>query len=361
MTDESYIKLTLEIAKKGIGNVSPNPLVGSVIVKETKIVSAGYHERFGQAHAEINAINNAHESLKGTTLYVNLEPCSHHGKTPPCVDAIIKSGIKRVVIGTLDVNPFVSGKGVQKLVSNGIEVKVGVMEKECVELNKFFFKYIKSKIPYVALKTAQTLDGKIADLGGDSKWITSEPSRRYVHLLRSKYDAVLVGKKTVEIDDPSLTVRLVEGRNPFRIVLDSSLKLKLSCKIFNCTDANTIIVTSAKSKTNINKIKNLTARGIKLLFAKSNTNGEINLKSALKEIGKLGISSILVEGGSGIFSSFVRQDIFDEINTFISPKLLGNGIPVFGDLNIRNINKAKTLRISSFEKIGEDLLIDLRR
>lgn len=361
MTDESYINLTIEIAKKGSGYVSPNPLVGCILVRDSKIISAGYHEKFGEAHAEINAINKAGESLVGTTLYVNLEPCSHYGKTPPCVDAIIRSGIKRVVIGTLDVNPMVSGQGVQKLLNNGVEVKVGVLEKECVELNKFFFKYINSKIPYITLKTAQTLDGKIADLSGDSKWITSEPARRHVHLLRSMYDAVLVGRKTVSVDDPSLTVRLVEGRNPIKIVLDSTLKIKLNSKILNCDKANTIIVTSLESRFKIKKVQMLTSSGVKLLFVKTNNNGTINLKSALKKIGELGIASILVEGGSNIFTSFVKQNLFDDIKAFISPKLMGDGISVLGNLNIRNIRKAKTLSINSFEKIGDDLLVELRR
>lgn len=361
MTDESYIKLTLEIAKKGSGYVSPNPLVGCLLVKESKIISAGYHEKFGEAHAEINAINKAGESLNGATLYVNLEPCSHHGKTPPCVDKIIESGIKRVVIGTLDVNPLVSGQGVQKLLNNGIEVKVGVFEKECSELNKFFFKYIKSKIPYVTLKTAQTLDGKIADGYGNSKWITSEPARRHVHLMRSQYDAVLVGRKTIDVDNPSLTVRLIEGRNPIRIVLDSTLKIKINSEILKCSEAKTIIVTSIKSKLLLNKIKKLTSNGASLLFVNTNRDGKINLKSALKKIGKLGIASILIEGGSEVFSSFVKQNLFDEIITFISPKLLGNGVSVFGDLDIRNINKAKLLRFNTIEKIGDDLLVELRR
>ncbi|MDP2302585.1 MAG: bifunctional diaminohydroxyphosphoribosylaminopyrimidine deaminase/5-amino-6-(5-phosphoribosylamino)uracil reductase RibD [Ignavibacteria bacterium] len=361
MTDESYIKLTLEIAKKGSGYVSPNPLVGCLLVKESKIISAGYHEKFGEAHAEINAINKAGESLNGATLYVNLEPCSHHGKTPPCVDKIIESGIKRVVIGTLDVNPLVSGQGVQKLLNNGIEVKVGVLEKECTELNRFFFKYIKTQIPYVTLKTAQTLDGKIADGYGNSKWITSEPARQHVHLMRSQYDAVLVGRKTIDVDNPSLTVRLIEGRNPIRIVLDSSFKIKLNSEVLKCTEANTIIVTSIKSKLLLNKIKKLKSFGVRLLFVNTNKEGKINLKSALKKIGELGIASILIEGGSEVFSSFVKQNLFDEIITFISPKLLGNGVSVFGDLDIRNINKAKLLRFNTIEKIGDDLLVELRR
>ena len=196
MTDESYIQLALEIAKKGIGEVSPNPLVGCILVKDDRIIGAGYHEKFGANHAEINAIENAKELVEGSTLFINLEPCSHFGKTPPCVDKIIEKKIKRVVIGTLDMNPIVSGNGVKKLKSAGIEVKVGVLEKECVNLNKFFFKYITNKIPYISLKAAQTLDGKIADTKGRSQWISSMQSRKYVHHLRANYDAVLIGAGT---------------------------------------------------------------------------------------------------------------------------------------------------------------------
>ena len=248
MTDESYIKLAIELAKKGIGKVSPNPLVGCVIIKDERIIGAGYHEKFGGNHAEINAINSARENLEGAALYINLEPCSHQGKTPPCVDKIIEKKIKRVVVGTLDMNPMISGAGVKKLKAAGIEVKVGLLEKECVELNKFFFKYITKKIPYVTLKVAQTIDGKIADTAGNSKWISSMVSRRRVHSLRTKYDAVLVGAGTVVSDDPSLTVRLTEGRNPKRIILDSNLDLTSEYKIIrNNPDKNLIVVTSKKS------------------------------------------------------------------------------------------------------------------
>ncbi|MEO8400117.1 MAG: bifunctional diaminohydroxyphosphoribosylaminopyrimidine deaminase/5-amino-6-(5-phosphoribosylamino)uracil reductase RibD, partial [Ignavibacteriaceae bacterium] len=248
MTDESYIKLAIEIAKKGMGNVSPNPLVGCVIIKNDRIIGAGYHQKFGESHAEINAINNSKENLEGSTLYINLEPCSHYGKTPPCVDKILEAKIKKVVIGTLDMNPLVSGNGVKKLKSVGIDVKVGVLENECINLNKFFFKFITKKTPYVTLKAAQTLDGKIADKSGESKWISSLSSRRFVHEFRSKYDAVLVGTKTIIKDNPSLTVRLIEGRNPKRIIIDTDLSLKNSLKIFKDNkDKNLLVITSKSS------------------------------------------------------------------------------------------------------------------
>lgn len=276
MADESYIQLTIEIAKKGEGSVSPNPLVGCVITKENRIIGAGYHQKFGEEHAEINAINSATESLEGATLYVNLEPCSHQGKTPPCVDRIIEEKIKRVVIGTLDVNPLVSGNGVRKLKRAGIDVKVGVLEKECLELNKFFFKNIVKKIPYITLKAAQTLDGMIADKNHFSEWISSEASRKYVHTLRSKYDAVLIGANTAKIDDPKLTVRMVEGRNPYRIVLDSGLKLNPDLKLFRLNDdKKTILVTTTENQSKKNKIQKFEKHKVDLIFVKKNKTQEL--------------------------------------------------------------------------------------
>jgi len=362
LTDESYIKLSMELAKKGIGKVSPNPLVGCVIIKDERIIGAGYHEKFGGNHAEVNAINSARESLEGATLYINLEPCSHHGKTPPCVDKIIENKFKRVVIGTLDMNPLVSGAGVKKIKSAGIEVKVGLLEKECVELNKFFFKFITKKIPYVTLKAAQTIDGKIADMAGNSKWISSAASRRRVHSLRSKYDAVLVGAGTVKADDPRLTVRLTEGRNPKRVILDSNLDLTADHKIFtNNNDANLIVVTSKKSINRKRRVKKLNALGVKIIFVKENENGLINLKAALMELAKNQITSVLVEGGSEIYTSFLRENLFDNIILFISPKILGPGVPFvidFGKSTIKNVLKVKIVNV---ETIDEDLYVELSK
>lgn len=360
MTDESYIKLCLEIAKKGIGKTSPNPLVGSVIVKDNRIIGAGFHEQYGGSHAEINALLNAKEDVEGSTMYVNLEPCSHYGKTPPCVDSIIEKKIKRVVIGTLDMNPLVSGTGIKKLKNAGIDIKAGLLEKECIELNKFFFKFITQKVPYITLKTAQTLDGKIADGSGRSKWITSPPSRRYVHELRSKYDAVLVGAGTIKKDDPSLTVRLAEGRNPQRIIIDSSLSLKLTHSVFiNNKDRKLILVTSKESITKVRKIKKLKELGAQILFIRKNKEGKIDLKQTLRELAKLNITSVLVEGGSRVFTSFIKEKLFDDILVFVSPKVLGGGLPVVGDLCINNIKQSFKVKFNACEKIGDDVLLEL--
>jgi len=360
LADESYIQLTIEIAKKGEGSVSPNPLVGCVIIKDNRIIGAGYHQKFGEDHAEINAINSSAESLEGSTLYVNLEPCRHFGKTLPCVDRIIKEKIKRVVIGTLDINPLVSGNGVKALKRVGIEVKVGILEKECIELNKFFFKFITNKLPYVTLKAAQTLDGMIADKNNYSEWISSSESRKYVHWLRARYDAVLIGSETARIDNPKLTVRMVEGRNPYRVVLDSSLKLKSDLNLFKInSDNKTIVITSEKNKSKLKKINQLEKLGVKVLFVKSDAQGRMQLKSVLKEIAKLQISSILVEGGSKIYSSFLKQKLFDDIFLFVSPKILGNGLKTFSELKSNKLSDAAKLNIRRTQKIGDDLLIEL--
>jgi diaminohydroxyphosphoribosylaminopyrimidine deaminase/5-amino-6-(5-phosphoribosylamino)uracil reductase len=362
LTEESYIRLALEIAKKGIGRVSPNPLVGCILVKQDRIIGAGYHEKYGGNHAEVNAIEKAKENVEGATLYINLEPCSHFGKTPPCVDKIIAHKIKKVVIGTLDMNPVVSGKGVKKLKASGIEVKVGVLEKECIDLNKFFFKYISKKLPYITLKAAQTIDGKIADKYGYSEWISSMSSRKFVHTLRAKYDAVLVGSGTVAKDDPRLTVRLAEGRNPKRIVIDTNLKLKPNHKIFlKNNDQNLIVITSKKSAGKKRRINKLLSQGTKILFVKENDQGRIDLRNALSELYKNKIVSVLVEGGSGILTSFIKNSLFDDIYLFVSPKILGCGIPVVGSLGVKNLKKSLKVRINSAEKVGDDLLLELSK
>ena len=362
MSDESYIQLAIEIAKKGMGNVSPNPLVGCIIIKNDKIIGVGYHEKYGKNHAEINAIESSHESVEGSTLYVNLEPCSHSGNTPPCVDKIIEKKIKRVVIGTLDVNPLVSGRGIKKLKTSGIDVKVGVLEKQCTELNKFFFKYITKKNPYVTLKAAQTLDGKIADVNGNSRWISSSMSRKIVHQMRSKYDAVLVGSGSVEKDDPRLTVRLTEGRNPKRIILDTHLKLNTGYKIFqNNADKKLIVITSEKSIKKTAKLNELKSLGVQILFAKENKKKLIDLHSALEEIGRINIASILVEGGGKLLSSFIKENLFDDISIFIAPKILGGGVDIFSNLGIKNIHNAFQINIDNVEKVGDDVLIELSK
>jgi diaminohydroxyphosphoribosylaminopyrimidine deaminase/5-amino-6-(5-phosphoribosylamino)uracil reductase len=356
-TDEIYIKKCLDIAVNGAGYVSPNPLVGCVIVKNKKIVAEGYHKKFGTAHAEINAIDSAKSKgikLNDSTLYVNLEPCSHFGKTPPCTDRIIENKIAEVVIGTIDPNPEINGKGIKKLKKAGIKVRAGVLEDECRKVNKFYFKYIKTGIPYVTLKLAQTIDGKIADMNGDSKWISSLESRKYVHELRSIYDAVLIGKNTLEKDNPKLTVRYIRGRNPYRIVIDKELTPDLNKDLFSDKYSDkTIVISSGRQDEFIDRI--FSERKITLINAKL-TEDKIDLKDALKKLAKTGISSILVEGGAYTFTEFIESSLADELLIFTAPKIMGKGLSSF--LPQKMIELSKNINIDC-RKVGNDILINI--
>lgn len=361
MTDESYIRIAISLAEKGIGFVSPNPMVGCIIVNNNQIVGAGYHQKYGESHAEVNAIKSAGNKCVGATLYCTLEPCNHTGKTPPCTEAIINSGIKKVVIGSVDPNPVVKGGGADFLRDAGLEVVVGVLEKECAEMNKFFFKHIKTGIPYITLKVAQTIDSKIADSKGDSMWITSLESRKYVHKMRSEYDAVMVGIGTVMKDNPLLNVRLIHGRDPVKVVLDSELKINLTQKILFQNPEKVLLLTSKDSKSNIEKIKALKGLGVDIKFVKSDKTGFLDIKEIFKILGKLKIASVLVEGGKGVNSTIIRSKLFDELIVFIAPKLLGEGIGTFSDLGISSLKKAVKLSITNLEQIENDIVIHYKR
>lgn len=355
--DEKIMQRCLELALKGAGYVSPNPLVGCVIVKNGKIIAEGYHKKFGEFHAERNAVNSAVKkgiNLKGAELYVNLEPCAHYGKTPPCAELIARHKISKVIIGVKDPYHLVAGKGISKLKQNGIKVKTGVLEDECRNINKFFFKYVKTGLPYITIKTAQTIDGKIADIRYKSKWISSQKSRRFVHALRTSYDAVLVGRNTVEHDNPQLTARLVKGRNPFRIVIDKNLKLSVGKKIFSDRFANkTIVLTS--NRADKGKIKVLEKRNIKIIFCKNN-GGIIDIRDALKKLAKIGIASILVEGGAKTYSEFMKHHLVDEYMIFISPEIMGSGIEAFSQK--ADLSKYKHI---DYYKTGSDILINIKK
>jgi diaminohydroxyphosphoribosylaminopyrimidine deaminase / 5-amino-6-(5-phosphoribosylamino)uracil reductase len=356
--DESLIWRCIELARKGKGHVSPNPLVGCVIVKNGKIISEGYHKKYGALHAEADAIENAKSKgieIKGATLYVNLEPCTHFGNTPPCADRIIEAGISKVVIGCADPYKLVNGKGIALLKKIGIKVITGVLEYECQELNKFFFKYVKTGLPYITLKAAQTIDSKIADEKFNSKWISSVESRTVVHRLRGEYDAVLVGKNTVKYDNPKLTVRLAKGRNPYRIVIDKELSLGLNYLLYSDRyKERTIIITSPK--TDKKKAKTLTEKRIKLITAKI-THGKIDLKDAMKKIAAMGIASILVEGGAFTFSGFLNQSLADELVIFTSPKIMGKGISTFGESKRIDFKNVKEIY---YQFIGKDILTNIK-
>ena len=358
--DEMRMLECLTLAKGGAGFVSPNPMVGAVIVKNGKIVGRGDHRKFGGTHAEVFALRQAGGRARGATLYVNLEPCCHFGKTPPCTDTIIRAKITSVVIGTRDPNPIIAGRGIQKLRRAGVRVEVGVLEEECRNLNEVFFKFITKKIPFVVVKVAQTLDGHIADSEGNSKWITNIDSRQLVHSLRARYDAVLVGAKTIAKDNPRLTVRNLPGRNPFRIVLDGKLTSPMSAKIFRDRDRKkTIIFTSTKSaKRKVKDVRKLRKAGVQVLEVHANDNLRIFPRQILRQLAKMNIASILVEGGTEVFTEFIAEKSTDKIIFFVSPKLFGSGLKAFSPKSQSHIASMVQLqRVHSWNMHG-DIVIE---
>ncbi|MBC7326502.1 bifunctional diaminohydroxyphosphoribosylaminopyrimidine deaminase/5-amino-6-(5-phosphoribosylamino)uracil reductase RibD [bacterium] len=351
--DENYMKLCLKLAKKGKGFVSPNPLVGAVVVKEGRIIGRGYHPRYGAPHAEVYALEEAGEDARNADLYVNLEPCAHYGKTPPCVQAIIKAGIKRVVVGMVDPNPMVNGKGIEKLREVGIEVEVGVLEEEARKLNEAYIKFITEGVPFVALKMAQSIDGKIATKTGESKWITGERARRMVHKLRSEYDAVLVGCGTILADDPSLTSHGL-GRDPVRIVLDGKGKVPLSARVFRNDVKRFVFTTTYASPSWIEGLRNI---GVEVIVSEGE---EVDVREMLKELGKRGIASLLVEGGGETSASFLESGVVDKIFFFFAPLIIGGrdaktSVEGKGCQNLKDAIRLKKLKI---RKIGEDFLVE---
>lgn len=357
--DRKMMRNSLRLAKKGCGFVAPNPLVGATIVKNGKIIGEGYHQKFGEAHAEVEAINNASESVKGASIYVSLEPCSHQGKTPACSLALIQHGFKRVIIASLDPNPLVSGKGVKMLKQAGLEVELGILEKEALKLNERFFKFIQTKRPFVAIKMASSLDGKIATSNGDSKWITNEKSRAFAHRLRLQYSSILVGINTVLKDDPSLNVRLknVKTKNPLRIVLDSKLQIPPEAKILDIGIAPTWIATT-KQASSI-KIKQLENLGLTVLVCPEK-EGKIDLLFLLEELGKANIDSLLVEGGGAVNFGFAKEKLVDKVYAFLAPKLIGGErakTGMEGD-GFASLSKVTALKSLSYKKLKNDLLIE---
>ena len=359
MSDEKFMKRALVLARRGQGQVSPNPLVGAVIVKDGQIIAEGYHHRYGEAHAEVKAIEAAKIPLAGTTLYVTLEPCHHHGKTPPCVDSVIAEKFGRVVIGMMDPNPLVSGKSIAALKEHGIKTVVGVMEKSCRELNESFIKYMETGTPFITIKFAQTLDGRIATATGHSRWISDEKSRRFAHQLRSRHDAVLVGSGTVLKDDPELTVRHVKGRHPLRIVVDPTLEIPLAAKILRNQDqARTVIVT--RPDANPKKCSQLKESGVELLTFSSMAGDLFDLKALFSYLGKQKISALLVEGGSGIITSVLRERLADRVVAIIAPKIIGKGLSTVGDLGLWDMGSALGLTFKKVFRSGPDVILDGR-
>lgn len=357
---EIYMRRALELAEKGIGYTNPNPLVGAVLVKNGKVIGEGYHMNYGGNHAEINAFLNATEEVKDASLYVNLEPCSHYGKTPPCANAIVEKGIKKVFIGLMDPNPKVAGKGIEVLRSNGVEVNIGLLEQECKKVNEIFLKFITTNLPFCILKTAMTLDGKIATYTGNSRWVTNEISRKYVHELRHKVSAIMVGIGTIMIDDPQLTVRLEEkvSKDPIRIIVDSTAKIPLSAKVLNDNSSTKTILATTK-RARLDKIKILKEMGIEIIVLPQK-NERVDLYYLMKELGQRKIDSILLEGGSDLNFSALEQGIVDKIITFISPKIIGgeSAKTPIGGKGIASMNDAIKVKSMEIRKFGDDFMLE---
>lgn len=349
----------LDLSLKGKGFVNPNPLVGAVITRNGKVIGSGFHKVFGEAHAEINALENVQDNSHGATLYVTLEPCNHHGKTPPCTDRIIQEKISKVVIGVEDPNPHVKGKGIQRLRDAGIQVHCGVLTKEIARANEFFMKYVRQGIPFCAIKTAMTLDGKIATYSGDSKWISNEKSRAQVHELRHAYSSIMVGVNTVLKDDPELTDRSAHSvkKHPLRIVVDSHGRTPLDAKLLNTAEAQTVVAVTASAAAD--KLKAFEQKGASVIICPER-DGKVNLTYLIVSLGKRGIDSILLEGGSQMNFSALQEGIVDKVYSFISPKMIGGAAattPV-GGAGFEKIQDAITLNIEKVSRFEQDLCIE---
>ena len=351
--DVKYMRHALELAKKGEGRTAPNPMVGCVVVKDGEIIGEGFHEEYGKYHAERNALNSLTKSAQGADLYVTLEPCCHYGKTPPCTEAIIEHKIGRVIIACVDENPLVGGQGIKILKKHGIRVTVGVLKEEAEKLNEVFFHYIDTKRPFIAMKYAMTLDGKIATVSKDSKWITSKESREYVQVLRNRYKSILVGINTVLEDDPMLNCRMEGGINPIRIILDSQLRLPLNCNIVKTANEIKTIVVFKNAKEE--KKEQLISFGIDLIEMKDG----IDLSKLLDILGEWKIDSILVEGGGKVHGSFLQKKLVNRVYAFVAPKLIGGAdalSPVEGD-GMNKMADAVNLKDTECITINEDILI----
>ncbi len=355
--DEKYMRRAIELAKKGTGRVSPNPLVGAVIVKDNRVIAEGYHAKYGHLHAERDAFSKLTESARGADLYVTLEPCCHYGKQPPCTQAVIENGIKNVYIGSDDPNELVAGKGIKQLKEAGINVVTGILKDECDALNKVFFHYITHKTPYVIMKYAMTLDGKIACDNGESKWVTSEEARKNVQYTRNALKGIMVGVGTVIKDDPMLTCRIEGGTNPVRIICDSHLRIPKECSIVKTAhEIPTIIATISDDDELISFFKQ---HGIKVLKTLEK-DGRVNLKDLMKKLGEIKIDGVLLEGGGTLNMSALEAGIVNHIQAYIAPKIFGGSgcfNPVKGT-GVKSPDEAFMCKNMKITHIGNDILID---
>ena len=358
---EFFMRLALEEAARGLGRTSPNPVVGAVLVKGGRILARGYHKRAGTPHAEVVAMEAAGSKARGADLYTTLEPCDHYGRTPPCSQAILAAGVRRVIVASADPNPRVNGKGVTRLRRAGVEVLTGILKEEADRLNRPFFKAMRTGLPYVTLKAAATLDGKLATATGDSRWVTGEPARAWVHRLRDQVDVVLVGANTARLDNPQLTTRLPDGqgKDPVRVVVDSHLRLSPQLKVFTQqSPARTVVATLEDP--NGRKARRLLQAGA-LVWQVPDKEGRIDLEALLRRIASEGLNHVLVEGGSQVFGSLLREGLADALALFLAPKLVGgDGLSWTGALGVRRMADALHLRDFSLERLGDDVLLQAR-
>lgn len=352
ISHKKYMDLAIKLAEKGKGLTSPNPMVGCIIVKRGRIVGKGWHKKAGTEHAEILAIQDAGKKAINSTMYVNLEPCSHWGRTPPCTERIVEAGVREVIIGMEDPNPLVDG--FKELKFRGLKTKIGILEKEAKKLNEAYLKYMRTKKPFVIIKVAMSADGRIATKTGDSKYITSKEARAYVHQLRTEVDAVMVGLNTVLRDNPELTPRLVKGKDSMKIVVDSTLKIPKNSNLMK-NPAKLIVATTSKASKNA--VKKLQQKGVTIIMTKSK-NGMVDLQDLVKQLGRHEITSVMIEGGSELNSTAIKAGVVDKIFIFTAPKIIGNGLGAIGNLGINKIDNAINLKNSVAKKIGNDILIE---
>lgn len=351
--DELYMRRALRLAGRGLGRTSPNPPVGAVVVRRGKVVGQGFHRRAGLAHGEAAALKAAGAFARGATLYVTLEPCAHHGRTPPCVDAVLASGVREVVVGTRDPNPKVRGGGIERLRRAGLKVRIGVLREECDDLIAAFRKHSATGLPFVTLKLAASLDGRIATASGESRWVTSEASRAVVHQLRNDHDAVLVGAETVIHDDPELTCRLRGGRNPVRVIVDGRLRISARSRVVKDGKAPTLVFTAKGTTTR----RRLEAPGVEVIRMPA-TSGRIAWSRLLRELGRRDVMSVLIEGGADVAAGVLAARLVDIVCLFYAPKLIGgDGRAVLGPLGVRRLRQAIELQAPSVHRVGVDLLI----
>ncbi|MCX5865743.1 MAG: bifunctional diaminohydroxyphosphoribosylaminopyrimidine deaminase/5-amino-6-(5-phosphoribosylamino)uracil reductase RibD [Deltaproteobacteria bacterium] len=358
--DRAWMQLAIREAKKGLGRTSPNPCVGAVIVKNNKLIATGYHHQAGTPHAEVHALRAAGTKARGATIYVTLEPCNHTGRTPPCTQAILASGIKRVVVGMLDPNPLVAGGGCKTLAAQGVEVAQGVLVEECRSFNHPFSKHVTTGLPWVIMKAGMSLDGRLALGSGQSAWITNEQSWRQVHRLRDRVDAILIGSGTALADDPALTTRLSgrKGKDPLRVILDTALRLPLTARMLHQASSSPTWIFCGPD-VDAKRAESLVGAGAVIKQVRLDGAGQLDLEAVLCELGRAQCTSVLVEGGSRVHGAFLRAGLVDEVNIFVAPIFIGaDGVPLLDTLGLQQVVDAPRFSTTKVRRFGNDVLIE---